>query len=88
MESYDTGFNFILSEYEKLFDSIRDVKNRIRIIYEKINCKLENSEEKEKQQISDHLDTMQLCYDDIKKKNKHVKIFLFEFNKGITATFN
>ena len=70
MISYDSGMNLIISEYEKLYDSIREVRKKIKAIYEKINCQLENPEAEN--ELKGNPDQMDVCND----KNNNVKNFL------------
>ena len=54
---YDTGMDLIITEYEEFFDGIREVKIRIKTLYDKINLKLENPEE----ELKSNLNQMDLC---------------------------
>lgn len=63
MDNYDNGVNLIVNEYEKFFDSIKELKNKIKAIYEKINAKLENPEEVQK---AYNEDKMNLCTQSVK----------------------
>jgi len=63
LDNYDAGVNLIVNEYEKFFDSIKELKNKIKAIYEKINAKLENPEEDQK---AYNEDKMILCAQSVK----------------------
>jgi len=63
LDNYDAGVNLIVNEYEKFFDSIKELKNKIKAIYEKINAKLENPEEVQK---AYNEDKMNLCAQSVK----------------------
>lgn len=50
--------NYIIKEYENFFDVIREVKNRIKTISEKLGIKLENSQDED---LIKEKDKMDLC---------------------------